>query len=95
MKHDTAGLIERTAKAFVESYKVGGGADWLNSLPVKKRRQELVGMKLWYIKEYVFYIHRALSDEDRAWFFQQKSSYKCTLRWKIFIQAAHYISKGR
>lgn len=89
--HDTQGLIERTAKAFAESYKVGGNKEWLNKFKGQKRKQELMGMQLWFIKEYGWYIFRVMSETDRGWFVQQRPNYQSTLRWKIFIHAVKFI----
>ena len=95
MKHDTKGLIERTAKVFAKSYETGGNAEWLDNFKGKVRKRELMAMQLWFIKEYGWHIFRAFNDADRVWFTQQRPNYQSTLRWQIFIHAVKFITQGR
>jgi hypothetical protein len=88
--HDTKGLIERTASAFVREYITAGRERFPQS-----KKADIKSFRLWMIKEYAYWIHFVMSDEDRVWFREQRPNYRSTLRWKIMIEAFSSLSRGR
>lgn len=92
---DTNNFIERTAKQYAHNYR---HADkWMAEryAHIPNRRKEKIATQLWMVKDYNWYIRQAMNSDDRYWFNQQKSSYKSTIVWKIFIRFVDLISGGK